>query len=257
MPRFGAARHPCTHVARSPLGAGLGECPVPSQMRSSGAGLRQNELFGELDGHVGSAWSGGLLAAILSLEGIGRVGALELIKACPDPRAYEILEVSSKVSVRLAGFLPKVLPEPLEPIEGVRVVGLGDDDYPSLLRHIPVPPPVLWVRGTIPTEPFLAVVGTRHPSPFGRGAARSAARAAVDEGFAVVSGLALGVDTVAHEGTIESGGVTVAVLGGDVRDPQPKANRHLADGILETGGALVSEVQPGRPFRIDSRHPRH
>lgn len=207
---------------------------------------KQPWLFAPLDSVEDSTpkWTGLQLAALLNVDGLGPVGVMELVRACHSPSNYESAEVALSVSNRTAGFLPPVLPEPLARPENVEIVGFFDDLYPELLRRIPDPPPVLWVRGTLPLSHCLAVVGTRQPSAFGRGAARAAAETAAELGLSVVSGLALGVDTVAHSAALSRAGHTTAVLGSNPISPSPRSNRGLAEEILESGGALVSEVPP-------------
>ena len=101
------------------------------------------------------------------------------------------------------------------------------------------------MRGTLPPARAVAIVGTRHPTAFGRRMAKAAAASALEFGLAVVSGLALGVDTVVHESVLARGGRTWAVLGSGVDLPTPKSNGKLAEEIVATGGGLISEVPPG------------
>ncbi len=122
------------------------------------------------------------------------------------------------------------------------------------LRSIPNPPPVLWIRGHLPKlTAAVAIVGTRTPSAFGVRVAESAAEAAVSTQLMVVSGLAPGCDTAAHQRTLDLGGQTVAFLGGALMEPQPASNRALAEKILDLGGALVTEIAPARPETKSAR----
>jgi DNA processing protein len=127
------------------------------------------------------------------------------------------------------------------------VIRIDAPDYPAGLRSIPSPPKTLWVRGTLPPAAAVAVVGTRHPSRFGRSVADAAARSAVAAGLAVISGLAAGIDTVAHESALAAGGLTWAVLGSGVDVPTPISNAALAEEIVACGGGLIAEVPPGTP----------
>jgi DNA processing protein len=131
------------------------------------------------------------------------------------------------------------------PPDDVKVITYFDHDYPAGLRDLASPPPILWYRGTISLSPSVAIVGTREPSLFGLKFARQAGEVASQQGISVVSGLALGIDSAAHEGSLSNLGVNVAVLACDVRRPTPKGNSTLADQILENGGCLVAEVPPG------------
>ena len=131
------------------------------------------------------------------------------------------------------------------PPDDIKVLSYFDPDYPAGLRDLPYPPPILWYRGTIPCAPSVAIVGTREPSSTGLKFARLAGEVSSQEGIAVVSGLALGIDTAAHEGSLSNLGVNIAVLACDVRNPTPKINGALAEQILANGGCLVAEVPPG------------
>lgn len=125
---------------------------------------------------------------------------------------------------------------------GVEVITYFSEDYPKGLKDLPDAPPVLWYRGVLPEAPMTAVVGTREPSAWGSGLAKHIGFKAAESGIGVVSGLALGIDTQAHEGALEAGGITVAILACDVRNPSPASNVDLAERIIASGGALVSEV---------------
>ncbi|MDA8245045.1 MAG: DNA-processing protein DprA [Elusimicrobia bacterium] len=124
---------------------------------------------------------------------------------------------------------------------GAGVLTLGDPAYPELLKKIYDPPLVLYVRGGFKPLPAAGVVGTRRASAYGlRTSARLAAELA-GAGVAVVSGLARGIDTAAHKAAVEAGGVTWAALGTGLGMVYPAENARLAERIVESGGALVSE----------------
>ena len=134
---------------------------------------------------------------------------------------------------------------------GVSIVGLDDEDYPSLLRRTFDPPPVLYVRGRLADgdgTPAVAVVGARAATPLGTSLAAAIARDLASWGVTVVSGLARGIDTAAHEGALQGRGRTVAVLGSGLDRMYPKENAGLADRIASTG-AVVSEFPLGTPPR--------
>ncbi len=134
---------------------------------------------------------------------------------------------------------------------GIRIIGLGEPDYPELLARIYDPPPVLWVRGQLtPGEgaTSVAVVGSRKASPAGSALARGMGRDLVRAGVTVVSGLARGIDTAAHQGALDGHGRTIAVLGSGLDRLYPRENAALAERIAKTG-ALVSEFPLGtEPF---------
>ncbi|HMD69247.1 MAG TPA: DNA-processing protein DprA [Chitinivibrionales bacterium] len=129
---------------------------------------------------------------------------------------------------------------------GIMVLTWDHDAYPPLLREIYAPPPVLFVKGKLDsfTGHACAVVGTRGASQYGRNAAAHIVKKLVEKRVAVVSGLALGIDTVAHTTCLDCGGVTIAVLGCGLDTVYPAANRELSERIAESG-ALVSEFDLG------------
>jgi DNA processing protein len=127
-----------------------------------------------------------------------------------------------------------------------------DADYPARLRDIPQSPPVLFVRGAgrPDYERAVAVVGTRHVTPYGRQVAEAFCEALVGAGVAIVSGLARGVDAIAHRVAVEANSPTVAVLAGGIDQVYPRENTGLAERI-QANGCLVSEYPPGIPARPD------
>ncbi|HTT22009.1 MAG TPA: DNA-processing protein DprA [Candidatus Sulfotelmatobacter sp.] len=130
---------------------------------------------------------------------------------------------------------------------GIIVLSIGDDSYPSRLKEIYDPPVVLYVRGNAETlcRPGMAVVGTRHPTPYGSGMAERLACDLAAQGLVIISGMARGVDTASHRGAISAKGKTVAVFGTGVDVIYPKENSRLSEQILALGGALVSEFPLG------------
>lgn len=129
----------------------------------------------------------------------------------------------------------------------VRVLVLGDDDYPAMLADTPAPPPLLYCRGdsNVLELPQLAVVGSRNPTAGGSKTAYEFSRCLAAGGFAITSGLALGIDTCAHRGAIAAEGVTIAVMGTGIDRLYPARNRALGEEIIARGGALVTEFAPG------------
>jgi DNA processing protein len=130
------------------------------------------------------------------------------------------------------------------------VVTLADPDYPPQLLEIADPPPLLYVKGdpTILRRPALAVVGSRNATAQGLKDARAFAESLSAAGLTIVSGLALGVDTAAHEGGLAGGSGSIAVVGTGLDIVYPAANRLLAHRLAQ-GGALVSEFPLGSPAR--------
>jgi DNA processing protein len=139
---------------------------------------------------------------------------------------------------------------------GCSILTLGDADYPDRLREIFDPPPVLWVRGdrALLSRPAIAVVGTRAPSPYGTGMAEMLSRDLAARRMVILSGMARGVDTAAHKGALNAGGLTVAVWGTGIDVVYPKENKRLAEEIILSGGAVVSE-QPMGTFPAPQNFP--
>ncbi|GHV51036.1 hypothetical protein AGMMS49579_05610 [Spirochaetia bacterium] len=132
-------------------------------------------------------------------------------------------------------------------MRGIRWVSLDSPDYPPQIREIYDPPAVLFYRGNLPDpeRPLAAVVGTRHPSPAAAAQAFDISRALGVQDIPVVSGLALGIDAMAHRGNLEGGAPTIAVLGSGADAIYPVSNRSLARRILENNGVILSEYPPG------------
>lgn len=132
--------------------------------------------------------------------------------------------------------------------QGIQLLALHDDAYPPLLKHITTPPTVLFVRGS--TSAFhqnsVAIVGTRHPSSYGHDVTQRLASDLGQRHLCIVSGLALGIDTIAHHSALDVNGSTIAVLPSGVDLIYPSSNRPLAERILShPHSALVSEFYPG------------
>lgn len=131
--------------------------------------------------------------------------------------------------------------------EGIHFMTFLDDAYPQRLRGIHDFPAVVFVKGDIQSlhaQTAIAIVGTREPTDFAAREARQTGRIAASRGVAVVSGLALGCDTWAHEGCLDGQGVGVAVMAHGLDMVYPAANRSLATRLIESGGCLVSEHPP-------------
>ena len=131
--------------------------------------------------------------------------------------------------------------------QGVTLVSMGSELYPSPLAEIYDPPLVLYVRGDprILLDVGIAVIGTRHPTPYGLGMAERLSQDLANCGLVIISGMARGIDSVAHKGAVQARGRTVAVFGTGVDVIYPRENKKLSEQILEFGGALVSEFPLG------------
>ena len=141
--------------------------------------------------------------------------------------------------------------------QGATVLTFGCPDYPERLKEIYDPPPVLWVRGPVGllSRPGIAIVGTRHPSPYGSGVAEMLARDLAVRRLLIISGMARGIDSCAHRGALMARMPTVAVWGTGIDVVYPKENKKLAEEILATGGAIVSEMPMGT-FPAPQNFPR-
>jgi DNA processing protein len=139
---------------------------------------------------------------------------------------------------------------------GAQIVTLDDAEYPSPLRQIYDPPLLLYVRGDVAqlARPAIAIVGTRHPTPYGSGMAERLACDLAVRNLVVVSGMARGVDSCAHRGALAGRGTTVAILGTGVDVIYPRENQRLSEQILASRGALVSEF-PMQTFAAPQNFP--
>lgn len=188
-------------------------------------------------------------------RGLGRVGLLRLMQAFGD--IEEILAAGPQ-AWQQAGIRPNVaaaLPDESDPqlqrarqslIDvGARIIPFcNQDDYPELLRSIPDPPALLYVRGQIPCGDALAVVGARRASQPGLRLTTELCTTLAERSIAIVSGLARGIDTAAHQGALAGEGTTIAVLGCGIDQVYPPENERLYHRIAERG-ALISEYPPG------------
>ena len=131
----------------------------------------------------------------------------------------------------------------------IRIALNEDADFPPLLREIPHPPFGLYIRGAMPEldHAMLAIVGTRRVTPEGKNSARNFGAELARAGFGIASGLAFGVDAAAHEGCLDAKGVTIAVLACGLAHIYPRNNEPLANKILASGGAIISEYPPDMP----------
>lgn len=134
--------------------------------------------------------------------------------------------------------------------KNIGVLHRESDNYPSPLKNIPDPPICLYVKGNpdnfnFDDDYFFSVVGTRKPTSYGELLTKKFTRELVQAGFIIVSGMALGVDAIAHETALNAGGKTIAVLGCGVDIVYPVANTNLYRRIIETGSLIMSEFPPG------------
>ncbi len=167
----------------------------------------------------------------------------------PNKEAASIL--GEKLGETFLRFRDETNPENLlSDIEkrGIRVISLDDNNYPKLLKNIDLAPTILYVKGTVfPNEArVLAVVGSRKVTNYGKEVTESLVSQLAGAGFTIVSGLARGVDSLAHQAALKAGTRTIAVLGGGLSRIYPAENEKLASEI-ERNGAVISEYLPQQP----------
>lgn len=175
---------------------------------------------------------------MLSLETTGSSKASVIVRALrKSPETWEELEDAAFETIEIART------------QGVDVLHPLMPSYPKRLLRNQSHPPILYCKGKLDSlnpEKAVAIVGTRTPTEFGRRMGRRLAQLLSEDGYVIVSGLAVGCDTAGHEGALDARGQTVAVLPTPVDAPvYPRQNQELADRIVEMGGALVSEYAPG------------
>lgn len=169
------------------------------------------------------------------------VTTLEEVIVCAAPRA-DVDRIAIAARLQATALLDAAEPAGIVPVQ------VGDENYPPLLRTIPDPPPVLWVRGAVQalTRPAVAIVGSRAATVYAIEVAGRLAGELADRGVLVVSGLARGADGAAHRGCLGAGGATLAVLGSGPDVIYPPEHRDLSISICKNG-VLVSEHGPGVP----------
>lgn len=134
---------------------------------------------------------------------------------------------------------------------GATLLARGAPDYPQWLANVPAAPPVLFVRGQITPadDRAVALVGTRHPTPAGRKIAQQLADALVRAGVCIVSGLARGIDGIAHRAALDAGGRTIAVLAGGLGRLYPPEHKSLADEVVKAGAVVTESVTDMEPHK--------
>ncbi len=176
---------------------------------------------------------------------IDRFGAPETVFAASDEDLLSIDGISSRLIQAIRNpVIPDSVRQDLDLVleKGVRLITLTDSDYPVLLREIPDPPPILYVRGHLKRMfPAVAVVGSRNATEYGVTVTRRLSAELSRQGWIVVSGMARGIDTAAHEGALSGPGGTIAVLGSGLERIYPTENAPLFHRIMENG-AVISEL---------------
>ncbi len=195
---------------------------------------------------------------LLSTPEIGNAKAIKLAKTLGEPEGFigsEKLDDIETISENAKHYLSKneepedwnKISEMIEEFE-IKFVSILNDEYPAILKNIFDPPPFLFYRGTLKKADFrrsLAIVGTRKPTNYGMLMTKRIGANLVQAGFTIISGLAYGIDTLAHISALENNGRTFAVMGTGCDQIYPPRNREIAERIIQNG-ALISEYLPGQ-----------
>lgn len=162
-----------------------------------------------------------------SVEGIGEASALSLLSFDDWDKVDDIISKTEK--------------------NGSEIITLADPEYPPLLKQIYDPPILFWLKGNTEalSKPGVAVVGTRNISAYGRDSARQLTAKLVEKDLCIFSGLAYGIDAIAHQTALEKGATTVAVLGSGIDNVYPAKHVGLANQIVKSGGAVITELSLG------------
>lgn len=144
-------------------------------------------------------------------------------------------------------------------MQKINKISPDDNPYTQLLSNLAVAPGSLYFLGKLPEHrrPSVAIIGTRKPSPYGREVTSRLSYDLAKKGVVIISGLALGIDGLAHRAALDAGGTTLAVLAGGLPDISPRSHRDLAKDIITSGGAIITEYEPGTPpmqFRFLERN---
>lgn len=197
--------------------------------------------------------------ALKNIAGIGNVLYKRLITRFSSPENVftasieelgKIKGISDKIAAAIKTHkinekLKKEIDETIQ--KGFQIITFSDPDYPHLLRHIPDPPPYLYVSGNLHAESHnIAIVGSRNPTSYGISAAKRLSKNLGLLGLTIVSGMARGIDSAAHYGALLAKGNTIAVLGSGLENIYPPENRKLFDKISENG-AVLSEFSMKSP----------
>lgn len=199
------------------------------------------------------------LIALHLIDGLGPLRLKMLIDRYKDPQTIWQTSISDLTSAGLPPNLsakivqqrklidPDAEFEKIQKLQ-IKTMAIFDDQYPKLLKEIYNPPVLLYYLGAWPDlTKTIGVVGTRQPTSYGRAVSKLLTSQLVKAGFIVVSGLARGIDTIAHQTVVENQGQTIAVLGSGLNQVFPIENRTLANQIVSAGGLVISEYHPNIP----------
>ncbi|MGI1803606.1 DNA-processing protein DprA [Limosilactobacillus reuteri] len=203
---------------------------------------------------------------VLALKAIPRVGDKRIIDYLNESNRKNSTFYDNVIETKKVPGINKLLPEDwnrfLEQADneiekandfGINIISYLDDEYPLNLRALPNAPTILYVKGNyklLNTDKSVAIIGTREPTEYGKKIDLLFSKTLSLDGFTIISGLAIGCDTYAHQGTLTGSGKTIAILAHGLDQPvYPKQNRNLANRILEQDGALLSTYPIGTKLR--------
>lgn len=206
--------------------------------------MKKREWIFYLSTLQGVGWK--TLSQLMNLDQLDRIGELDALELSVKTginftQSEAILKQLSKTSLIDSQKLIQKWDA-----QGIQVISYYDEKYPPLLKEIATPPWLIYAYGDIQllSKVKIAVVGTRHPTPYGQAVASTLAKELAERGWVITSGLAKGIDKIAHEGALAVGGKTIAILGNGVDVIYPKENNALYKEILDKG-LLISEFAPG------------
>lgn len=202
----------------------------------------------EREAYIGFAAFSGIGPLRLKLL-VDYFGSAEAAWSAPQATLLQI-GLGEKLTCKFVDFRKNFSPQSYEAelrAKEIEILTRIDPDYPKKLLEIPDPPIVLFIKGKLPAaeKPHVAVVGTRKPTAYGKQVTQTLTRDLVANGCTIVSGLARGIDGIAHRTAVENHGLTIAVLGCGVDIIYPPEHRTLYGEIIAGNGAIVSEVPPG------------
>ncbi|GAB5408145.1 MAG: DNA-processing protein DprA [Balneolaceae bacterium] len=199
------------------------------------------------------------LLALSLISGLGSKRIKLLVKAFNDPsKIFKLTktELRSVESIGEASALSILAFKKWDEVDHIlketeknksQIITIADPEYPRLLKQIYDPPALFWLKGNpeVLSEPGIGVIGTRNATPYGKKMAENLSKEMGEKGLCIFSGLAHGVDAIAHKAALDSGAPTVAVLGSGIDNLYPRENAGLANRIVKEGGAVITEFPLG------------
>lgn len=200
------------------------------------------------------------LLALHSVDGLGPIRLKRLLDFYEDPKNVWEANLTDLRNLRIPQSVLSNLSEAKKTLDpekyieeilkgGIKVLSIYDENYPTRLKQIYDPPIILYYKGEIKPEDFnsIAIVGTRKITSYGKLVTQKFSFELASLGLTIVSGLARGVDTIAHLAALEAKGRTLAILGGGLNKIFPQENTLLAEKITQGFGAVISEFPPNNP----------